>query len=239
MFNKEKISKIALGSGLALIGEPVNDPDTEKGLILFVKAIGGDASPINKRISKFHNRLAAEDIVAKIAAPDDRTKQIEAFLSATLKGALPDLEADVTLAFEKNSAAVWISLPDGSQKQEAEAVEASARRFLSELGINDVIVKFKADQNFLSNTACLRILRRNSPCSAEELVQYLVRPGFDQMSLDDVRRFLDTARRKGLVIRRHDKKYIVTLKCLMDLGSSRDRFSPDISRALALRNLGA
>lgn len=239
MSETENLITLITQSGLSLIGDPVEDPDVDGGLIVFVKATGQKPALIPGLIAKLERRLIAEGRQVKIVEPNPSWAQIESFLSASIKARLPDLNLDLTVAAGHGQAAIWVSLPVTALAESKDAVSDAIRRFLSQLGIEDQIITFKAEKNHPSPTACLRVLRRYAPCSPEALTELLQLPGFDTMTLPEVRRLLDTARRKGQVIRREDGKYILTLQCLMDLGSSRNRFSPDVSRALALRRLGA
>lgn len=238
MFDKEKIKSATMELGLSLIGDPIDDPDVDGGAIIFIRSNEGTSAAANRLVKKLENKLAAEGVLAKIVAPNQGGERTEAFLIASLKAALPDLELDVTLATGTNSAAAWVNLPAGVDEDTKNKIEGTVQRFLNQLEVDEAIVKFNAEKNYPSPTACLRILRRNAPCSVEELTQHLHLPGFDPIGLADVKRFLETARRKGQVIRREDGKYILTLQCLMTLGSKRNRFSPDVSRALALPRLG-
>ncbi|MFC4730276.1 hypothetical protein [Salipiger abyssi] len=239
MSKTEKLTSLITQSGLSLIGDPVDDPDVSGGFIVFVKATGQTPALIPGLIAKLQKRFIAEGEQVKIVEPKPNGAQIESFLSASIKARLPHLNLDLTVAAGHGQAAIWVGLPVGTLAEDQVAVADAIHRFLSQLGIEDQIVTFKAEKNLPSPTACLRVLRRHAPCSPEALTELLQLPGFDAMTLSEVRRLLDTARRKGQVIRREDGKYILTLQCLMDLGSSRNRFSPDVSRALALRRLGA
>lgn len=239
MSETEKLITLITQSGLSLIGAPVEDPDVDGGFILFVKATGQKPALIPGLISKLERNLISEGRQVKIVEPNPSGAQIESFLSASIKAHLPDLNLELTVATGHGRAAIWVGLPVMAPAERKDEVADAIRRFLSQLGIEDQIITFKADKNHPSPTARLRVLRRYAPCSPEALTELLKLPGFDTMTLPDVSRFLDTARRKGQVIRREDGNYILTLQCLMELGSSRNRFSPDVSRALALRRLGA
>ncbi|UES56042.1 hypothetical protein GFK91_10740 [Roseibium aggregatum] len=238
MSNEEDLRSLVLESGLSLIGEPLTDPDVDGGSIVFVRATEIEPTSAPKIINKLSRKLAAKGELVKIIAPNQGGEQIEAFLTASIKAHLPDVELDLTIAWGQSNAGIWINLSSPIPGDLKVKIETVIHRFLAELGIKSYIVKFKSEKNHPSPTACLRVLRRHAPCNAEALTRFLQLPSFDTMSLAEVRRFLDTARRKGQVIRRGDGRYILTLQCLMELGSSRDRFSPDVSRALALRRLG-
>lgn len=239
MSESEQLISSITQSGLSLIGDPVDDPDVDGGVIVFVKATGQKPALIPGLIAKLERKFLSEGRQVKIVEPNPNGAQIESFLSASIKARLPDLNLDLTVAAGRGQAAIWVGLPIEIMAENKDEVTDTIRRFLSQLGIEDQIITFKAEKNLPSPTACLRVLRRYAPCNPEALTELLQFPGFDTMALPEVRRLLDTARRKGQVIRREDGKYILTLQCLMDLGSSRDRFSPDVSRALALRRLGA
>lgn len=238
MPDKVKIADIADGSGFTLIGEPLQSLDGSGNTIVFVRA-KKEAISVANQINQLQKRLTAEGILAKIVAPNQGDEKIEMLLSASLKAYFPDLNPILTLASGLDGVLIWIRFPVEIEVSIERNVQDVTQRLLNQLGINNAILKFETEKNYPSPTACLRILRRNAPCSPDELALRLNLPGFDQMSPGEVQRFLDTARRKGLVVRREDGRYILSLECLMKLGSSRDRFSPDVSRALALRRLGA
>ncbi len=227
------------GCDLVLIGDPLLDPDVDSGVIVFVKVKENSVPSLSSRVARLQKELSNEGIPSKIIVPSQGNERIEGFLAASLKASFPELELSLIFSTGLDGSVIWVGLPAETEGLIKENVEGSIQRFLIQLGIGDAIVKFNTEKNYPSPTACLRVLRRYAPCSAEELARKLHLPGFDQMSLGEVQRFLDTTRRKGLAARREDGKYILTLKCLMELGSSRDRFSPDVSRALALRRLGA
>lgn len=239
MLDRDKIRKLVEGCDLSLIGDPLPDPDVDSGVIVFVKAKENSVPSLSSRVARLQRELKNEGVFCKIIVPSQGDERIEGFLAASLKASFPDLEPSLILSSGLDGSVIWVSFPAEIDGLIKDNVEGSIQRFLTQLGIENAIVKFNAEKNYPSPTACLRVLRRYAPCSAGELARRLHLPGFDQMSLGEVQRFLDTTRRKGLAVRREDGKYILTLKCLMELGSSRDRFSPDVSRALALRRLGA
>ncbi|UWQ55939.1 hypothetical protein [Leisingera caerulea] len=239
MFEVGELKSLAAESSLILIGEPVDDPDVNGGSIVFVKATGQEPASVPGLIVKFSRKLKEKGWPVKIVGPNQGEKQIGTFIGAAIKARLPDIELDLTIAAGLGKIAIWVDLPLEPSAEEKAEINSVIQNFLSQLGFKDQIVRFKKEKNYPSPTACLRVLRRNAPCSPETLTQLLQLPGFDPMTVNEIRRVLDTARRKGQVIRRGDGKYIMSLQGLMNLGSSRDRFSPDISRALALRRLGA
>lgn len=239
MSDKDQLQKLMAGSGLSLVGDPIDDPDTEDVQILFVKTSGHEEHLVDTLVQRLTRKLQLVGRNVKIVATSSSGAQVETLMEASIKTRFPEIALEVTVAAGPGTAAVWVNLPAATPVEKSAEVSMLVYQFLKQLGIENPIVKFQADRNYPSTTACLRVLRRSAPCAAEKLVQLLQLPGFDPMSLPEVRRFLDTARRKGQVVRRNDGCYILSMQCLMDLGSSRDRFSPDISRALALRRLGA
>ena len=239
MSDTEQLRKLMTGTGLSLIGDPIDDPDTKDAQILFVRANGQEQHLVDTLVQKLTRKLQQAGRKVKIVATSPSGAQVEALIEASLRSRFPEIALELTVATSPTQAAVWVNLPVETPVEKSAEVSVLIHQFLNQIGIADPIVKFRADRNYPSSTACLRVLRRSAPCTPEKLVELLQLPGFDAMALPEVRRFLDTARRKGQVVRRSDGAYILSMQCLMELGSSRDRFSPDISRALALRRLGA
>lgn len=239
MSDHDIIKSILEDGGLSPIGDPVKDPEIDGGFIAFVRFIHDGSGPTTNIIDKAAKKIQKEGLKVKIILSSSADGQVGDFLSASLRTSIPDLDFDLTVSSSRGIAAVWVDVKQGAEEKIEQKINEFTQNFLKQVGYKDVLVRCRHLRNLPSPTACLRVLRKHSPCSPDALTQLLHLPGFDAMTSTEVRRLLDTARRKGQVVRRADGSYILSLQCLMELGSSRDRYSPDISRALVLRRLKA
>jgi hypothetical protein len=239
MPDREKLKSLVAELGLMMIGDPLDDPEVDDGKIIFVRSGKLEPSLVPGVLTRLKKRTIAEGMHVKIVEPNPGGTTIESFLKAAIRTQLPDVNVGLVVAAGSSQVVVWIDFPANIQNDAKSNISDLIGLALKNLGFEDPILKSRSEINYPSTTTCLRVLRRHAPCSLERLTELLRLPGFDAMPSLEVRRFLDTSRRKGQVVRRGDGKYILSLQCLMDLGSARNRFSPDVARALALRKLGA
>ena len=129
---------------------------------------------------------------------------------------------------------VWIEI--GSMVEDAlqSSIQSLIYEYmkLCELALSDIV--FVGNLNFPTSTAILRTLRTLAPASPESLREALEHRRFFVPDQTWLNRALDRIRKSGLVIRRKDGRYFLSVRSLSSLGTSKGRDGADVRRALAV-----
>lgn len=106
---------------------------------------------------------------------------------------------------------------------------------LNGYGVRDVEVIMEDGEEIPSDLMILRRIKILSPVSSDALAEKLI-PSTDRNSptVKILSGKLDTLRKKGMLLRREDGKYVLTLKGIWACGGATTRNSSDVARALVL-----
>lgn len=157
-------------------------------------------------------------------------------LRAVLRHEFPEQVSDVHVSFATSTAAVvWV---ESKSFIDSQAIEQLRTRATKELGEFDV--KCQAFEVVLpqlpepSTTAILRAVKVHAPASLERLSDDLLRRGFSCPSEKWLSYKLDVARKRGLVLRDPDGRFLLTSGGLEVVPWSRTASSSDVERMLSL-----
>ena len=145
-----------------------------------------------------------------------------------------DIVRNVYCHIEGSGVTVWVE-PKASLSYEqvgdlTEEVEAVIGSF--DLKLKAVISI--SDVRLPNDSVILSMIRQAAPVGADDVVTVMTGRGFELPEDDWLTRRLDRLRKRGLVVRLKDGRYVLTRRGLLALGSGKNRSSPDIGRILDL-----
>ena len=157
-------------------------------------------------------------------------------LRAVLKHEFPDLVSDVHVSFVTSKAAVvWVEAKVVIDQQAIERVRSKVGTELADFGLTcqafDVVLPQLPEP---STTAILRAVKIHAPASLAVVNQDLLRRGFSCPSEKWLSYKLDVARKRGLLVRDQDGRFILTAEGLEVVPWSRTASSSDVDRMLSL-----
>lgn len=83
-------------------------------------------------------------------------------------------------------------------------------------------------------TEFLQLARVFAPVTCERMQEIIQDRGYPTPELEWINHQFDLFRKRGFLIRREDRSYVLTLPGLLALGSGKSKFSPDVRRVLDL-----
>ncbi len=157
-------------------------------------------------------------------------------LRAVLKHEFPVYVSDVHVSFSTSTAAVvWVEAKTIVDANVIDQLKSAATRELKEFGVIcqafDVVLPQQPEP---STTAILRAVKVHAPASLATVNQDLVRRGFSCPSEKWLSYKLDVARKRGLVLRNQDGRFLLTAGGLEVVPWSRTDSSSDVDRMLSL-----
>lgn len=157
-------------------------------------------------------------------------------LRAVLRHGFPDLITDVHVSFETStSAVVWVEPKAAIDSDEEERLEEETRSELARFGVTCQAFGIVTTQRpEPSIAAILRAVKVHAPASLAMLSRDLLQRGFFSPSEEWLSRKLDVARKRGLVLRGKDGRFVLTASGLEVVPWSRTASSSDVDRMLSL-----
>lgn len=180
--------------------------------------------------SKFGSRVIV--VLRDAEALDD----IAISLRAVLRHECPELVSDVHVSFETSATAVvWVEPKTILDEQAVEEIKRTASRELSKFGVSCQALDIVAPQSPEASTpAILRAVKVHAPASLTVVSQDLLRRGFSCPSEKWLSHKLDVARKRGLLLRGEDGRFVLTASGLEVVPWSRTASSSDVDRMLSL-----
>lgn len=237
MFSRIYVQELIEEIGLRPVGPVVEDPDVKNGFLAFIKVSqgeGGNQNPSKKQVDSALKAVEKTGALLKLAFLNDREALLNTTVNSMLEKKFPGKHGNAVVSVSGTEASVFLDTDDSTTDDDQEGMRSALIELLGYMVIDDVKVVFSRTLRLPTATTCLLSVRRYGPLSKESLVERFLQRGLDRPTETWTENTLDKLRKKGLVHRRTDKRYIMTLKGLNATGTRRDRLSPDISRALEL-----
>lgn len=186
---------------------------------------------VSKSLGKKHRKRVIVTLRDSQALDD-----IAVSLRAVLKHEFPNLVSDVYVSFATNTAAVvWIESKTVIDPQAIDQLKSRATSELGEFGVRCQAFEIVLPQLPEPSTiAILRSVKVHAPASLEAVNQDVLRRGFSCPSEKWLSHKLDVARKRGLVLRDQDGRFLLTAEGLEVVPWSRTASSSDVDRMLSL-----
>lgn len=218
-------------------GEPISLDDASRHICIFVDISRDQKNrqqPSNKTLGSARKALKNKGIEVDFFLKDALTRDIEAGLRATVLYALGGEIRNVFLSVKGKVAHVWIDSKRQFDEVIQKQVTEKASAYLTALNLDLGSVSSTTGENLPSSFTLLRAIRQFSPVNSQMLCDFLNTKEFTIPSADWLNRRLDALRKVGKIIRLSNGHYVVPLATLHDLGTSKGKRSPDVTRLLAL-----
>lgn len=222
--------------GLRPVGLPVENPDKPNSYLIFLRRTydkDGNAVPSKRKMDIAIKRLVDRGVAVNVAILDEKASDLDKAVAALLATKFPDSVQSSVVSLENNEGLISINLSDGVEDPDITAMEQAVTEFLGLHGFAMLSFIFSTPRPTATVTAFIGMLRKHAPVSLEELGQRLVDAGFEQPTDAWMNRAFDRWRKKGVLFRRPDGRFILTSAGLKQVGTKRGRTSPDVTRALA------
>lgn len=235
MSRAQEIEKFLNENEFSLVGNVIEDPDVENGFTVFLRVSrdnDGGQRPTNFAISKAERQILAKEETITFVLINKLTEELNVNVKSMLMRKFPEEIKNVFTSINDNNAHVWIEPKKIMTPQETVVIRGELEGFLPYLNMKLGDFINISEMALPSPTFFLRIIRKFSPISTDEIGKKIQEYNFEYPSTDWLEKNLDRLRKKQLVARKKNGQYILTLIGLKMLGSSKDRRSPDIGRAL-------
>lgn len=223
--------------GLDIEGSLIENPDKPDSYLAFVRTTSdqdGVLRPTDKELVKAKRKLATKGTDLSVSRIDDKSVLVGDAVDALLRKSFEGSVERSVLSLRESECNVYIGLAGTADSDLTSSIEKAVAELLELHGLKKTNFVFTVELPSITVTGLTSILRKHAPINVQELCDLASEAGFEEPALDWMNKTLDLWRKRGLVFRRADERFILTLKGLNLLGTLRNRRSPDVVRALAV-----
>ena len=225
-------------TGLNLAGPVVLHFDDEETYYAFVKVkyVGnGKIDPSNRKLERIRRCVVTSGYNINFVSVREDDEFDYSTLNTILDRKYNKVISNVFLTRSFNSKwLVWVEIASELDETLKSGIQSTITNFMKMYDLASSEIVFVGEKNYPTPTAILRTLRTIAPASSECLRKDLEKRNFFVPDQTWLNRELDKVRKAELVVRRKDGGFFLSVKCLNGLGSSTDRNSADVRRALAI-----
>ena len=156
-------------------------------------------------------------------------------MKSALTKRYPDKVRNSFSHFSNSGSNVWIEPKMLLSAEDMKKMREIVTNVSSAVGYGEVRVYFTQDERIPTTTAILKILRVCAPCEIDTLQSILNAKKFNVPNNTWMQHTMDRLRKGGLIVRDKRGNYFLSLQSIKALGTEKNRRSPDVMRALALR----
>lgn len=233
----KKISTILEKYSITYAGSAISDPDDQALSYVFVEVTRDSRNrqdPSNRTLALVKAALARKRCNVEFVLVDAGSRDLETGLRATLLQRHGSLVRNAFMSAAGKKVQVWVDPKRALSLEQISRIAKTARILVEAVGMSLESVVSTSGANLPSKTVCLQALRLRAPMGVEGLAQELMSKGLKVPSNDWVCRRLDSMRKSGSVVRNPGGTYVLSGSALRQLGTSKDKSSPDIKRLLAI-----
>jgi hypothetical protein len=239
--NLEQIRRIIGALDLGQGAEVLLNPSVEDGVLITLyvsRDPNGRRHPSGEVLARIKREVGRVGASVEFLLLDKEQHEIEDGLRASLVSSYPKLIRNSYTTVIEGVAQVWIEKKRELTDSEREAVTNHVRKYADLFNLRGAVLNVTSDFSLATPTEVLRAIRKLSPTTCEAVCHELESRGFSVPSLQWVNHKLDLLRKNGLVVRMPDRSYALTWLALHQLGTQKNKRSPDIGRLLALARRG-
>lgn len=241
MPRKSDLEAMLRERGVALAGPIVSTQDDNPTYLVFVKSkilSNGRREPTSFALNSIAKAAVEIGVRVSFVIIDGEREDLDSSIKTMLVGKFPELVRNSFSTFNGQLADVWIEPKQVIETAQRAEIESAISNFLEFLNMTAKSVNFTQAENIPTPTALLRSIRVLAPCSVDEITSALTKKKFTVPNGVWLNHAMDKLRKSGFVLRKKDGQFILTLKGLTVLGTSKNRQSPDVVRALAMAQKG-
>lgn len=241
MPSKSDLEAMLRERGVVLAGPIVSTLEDNSTYLVFVKAKildDGRRKPTSFTLNSITKAAVEIGFRVSFVIIDGEREDLDRSIKTMLVGKFPELVRNSFSTFNGKLADVWIEPKQVLEITQKAEIESGIVTFLSFLDMTAKSVNFTQADNVPTPTALLRSIRVLAPCSVDEITSALAKKKFTVPNGVWLNHAMDKLRKSGFVIRKKNGQFILTLKGLTTLGTSKNRLSSDVTRALAIAQKG-
>jgi hypothetical protein len=232
MLDTDTIRKLIEHHGINGAGSIISSPDDPTHY--YIPIVITSESAVHQKLKTLKNILHDQDINLNFLVIHESNLDIEVGIRASLITSFPDHVRNVFLSSTGEAATVWIDQKVSLSKEQSAAIGVHVQKIAELHGIKKCNIGWIREGNVATKLELLASIRLLAPVDCAKLMEYLKSLHFDVPSEDWVNRKFDLLRKEGFLVRRADRRYVLTIQALKSLGTQKNRNSPDLRRLLAL-----
>jgi len=239
--NLDQIRTTVAQFGLPLASDVMLSPTVDNGVLIAIyvcRDAKGRRHPSGKILAQLSEAVSQRGAVAQYLLIDETAQQLEEGVRASLLNTFPSLVRNAYLTVTDGVAQVWMEKKKDLSDEERARLTDHVRTYAKLFNLRGATLHVMSDFSLATPTEVLRAIRKLAPATCEQVFDELKDRGFAVPSLQWVNHRFDLLRKNGLLVRMSDRTYSLTWKALHQLGTVKDKRSPDIGRLLALARRG-
>lgn len=240
--NLDQIRAEVLRFNLPLAGDVTLNPAVDAGVLVSIyisRDASGSRTPSGKTLSQLRDAITRHGGTVEYLLIDQTSHQVEDGVRASLINSFPHIVRNSYVTVTDGVASVWIEKKRDLSTEDREHITAHIKTYAQLFKLRGALLHVMSDFKVATPTEVLRAIRKLSPAGCEAVCHELERRGFSVPSFQWVNHRFDLLRKQGLVVRVLERQYALTSRALHELGTVKNRQSPDITRLLALARRGA
>ena len=168
----------------------------------------------------------------------DKSSSIQSGIESIINEKILPNNYDLSLIFQSaGEILVFLKLKNSIESEAILKIEENVKKYFDILKIKKFNIEtIKNSKNPPTLTAILRSAKKIAPFLTAEIIKELEARSFDLPSEKWMNKQLDSARKKGLIFRRPDGKYVLTYRGVLLTPTTKNRNSSDVERVLYLAN---
>ena len=168
----------------------------------------------------------------------DKSSSIQSGIESIINEKILPNNYDLSLIFQSaGEILVFLKLKNSIESEAILKIEENVKKYFDILKIKKFNIEtIKNSKNPPTLTAILRSAKKIAPFLTAEIIKELEARSFDLPSEKWMNKQLDSARKKGLIFRRPDGKYVLTYRGVLLTPTTKNRNSIDVERVLYLAN---
>ena len=230
------IEKFFYKLGIKLQGPVIWDGDSGRYIVFILIQIdeNGKQEPSNNNLKSIESKIKKEynDINIKIIKNNKYYESLTNFLEVDIKRKWGNYIKNMIINIEILDVKIYIIGTFSNKDENLLKIRSYLKKILNILGFNLKDFIYTSNYNLASEKNCISVIRKKSPIHPKEIIAELKRRNFDVPEDSWLSRILDRWRKRGLIYRKADGKYVMTVQGLRMLGTEASRRSPDVIRAL-------
>jgi len=227
---------------ISIAGEIVSNPSTASGYFVplrLKRLANGAKSPSGRALAFARSALLELGYTIDFILIDEETRHVEEGLRASLLSSFPDSVRNSFFSPGAKHPQAWIEFKGQPDSETTRRLEEHLRKFAELFSLPSLSMIRLGETDAATKIEILSAVRQLAPVDVATLERELTSQGLGFPSRDWANRRLDALRKSDLVVWRRDGTYVLTEKALAQLGTRKDRKSPDVRRFLALARRGS
>lgn len=216
---------------LGIVGSGESDDDP---VMAYISAAPSRKAMSSQKAAKLRDELLQEGVHATFILSDTAEQEIESGLRAKALALFSDLLRNVFFSVVDRKGVVWLDQKVQLTEAQEKKIQDALSSYLSVFRYESISYDSLRDKGLPTNFYLLRVLRHIAPADIGAIKEEAERKGKAIPSDDWLKRRMDQLRKNGLVVWVSGDKYVLSLRALKQLGSTKNRLSMDVARMLAL-----